>query len=266
MPFARPAALCLRTFRASAPSTISRRTISSTRSLRSAEGSHEEHYDPPGGWLFGVKPGEKYQNEGWENVWFYGFYGVLAFGVIGYCYKPDTSIQTWALEEARRRLEAEGILQDPGLKAGDAKAQTTDTPASTMTGMPDSSVLSPQSAVPNTNRQRPIITSSHNSISGAKPFEILQEILAAAGSQSFPRLNTQKPAQETEILPYTHPATDFDSSVLPSTQDAVWDGMSTTALDFGSSPDQVQDETYNHEPWTPEDIVSCIAHISNGTA
>jgi len=23
------------------------------------------------------------------------------------------SIQTWALEEARRRLEAEGILQDP---------------------------------------------------------------------------------------------------------------------------------------------------------
>lgn len=26
------------------------------------------------------------------------------------------SIQTWALEEARRRLEAEGILQDPDTK------------------------------------------------------------------------------------------------------------------------------------------------------
>lgn len=25
----------------------------------------------------------------------------------------DYSIQTWALEEARRRLEAEGILEDP---------------------------------------------------------------------------------------------------------------------------------------------------------
>jgi hypothetical protein len=27
------------------------------------------------------------------------------------------SIQTWALEEARRRLEAEGILEDPDKKA-----------------------------------------------------------------------------------------------------------------------------------------------------
>lgn len=29
------------------------------------------------------------------------------------------SIQTWALEEARRRLEAEGILQDPDTKPRD---------------------------------------------------------------------------------------------------------------------------------------------------
>jgi hypothetical protein len=27
------------------------------------------------------------------------------------------SIQTWALEEARRRLEAEGILEDPDTKS-----------------------------------------------------------------------------------------------------------------------------------------------------
>lgn len=63
----------------------------STTAIRSAgDHAHEDHYDPPGGWLFGVKPGEKYENEGWENVWFYGFCGSLAFGVIGYCYKPDT--------------------------------------------------------------------------------------------------------------------------------------------------------------------------------
>jgi len=57
---------------------------------RSAEGSHEEHYDPPGGWLFGVKPGEKYQDEGWEKIFVYGFFGTLALGVVGYIYKPDT--------------------------------------------------------------------------------------------------------------------------------------------------------------------------------
>ena len=63
--------------------------LSTTRTLRS-DNAHEDHYDPPGGWLWGVKPGEKYENEGWENVWYYGFIGSLAFGVVGYCYKPDT--------------------------------------------------------------------------------------------------------------------------------------------------------------------------------
>ncbi|CAK1355020.1 hypothetical protein CB0940_01204 [Cercospora beticola] len=92
------------------------RPLSSTAVRSAGDHAHEDHYDPPGGWLFGVKPGEKYENEGWENVWFYGFFGTMAFGVIGYCYKPDTSIQTWALEEARRRLEAEGILEDPDKK------------------------------------------------------------------------------------------------------------------------------------------------------
>ncbi|CAD0050259.1 unnamed protein product [Aureobasidium pullulans] len=58
-------------------------------------------------------PGEKYQEEGWERIFYWGFFGSMAFGIIGYAYKPDTSIQTWALEEARRRLEAEGILADP---------------------------------------------------------------------------------------------------------------------------------------------------------
>lgn len=66
-----------------------RRPLSASSQLRSAE-SHGDHYDPPGGWLFGVKPGEKYQSEGWENIFYWGFFGSMAFGVIGYCYKPDT--------------------------------------------------------------------------------------------------------------------------------------------------------------------------------
>ncbi|KAK5675380.1 hypothetical protein LTS10_011822 [Elasticomyces elasticus] len=93
---------------------IQQRPLSYTAALKSGDShAHEEQYESPSGWLFGVKPGEKYENEGWENVWYYGFFGSLLFGVVGYCYKPDTSIQTWALEEARRRLEAEGILEDP---------------------------------------------------------------------------------------------------------------------------------------------------------
>ncbi|KAI6244458.1 hypothetical protein HI914_07527 [Erysiphe necator] len=53
------------------------------------------------------------KKEDWEDIWVYGFFGSLAFGVVGYAFKPDTSIQTWALEEARRRLEIEGILEEP---------------------------------------------------------------------------------------------------------------------------------------------------------
>ncbi|KAI1194434.1 ESSS subunit of NADH:ubiquinone oxidoreductase-domain-containing protein [Nemania serpens] len=78
--------------------------------------AHGPQYDPPTGWLFGVKPGEKYQKEGWETPFFYGFCGSLLLAGVAYGFKPDTSIQTWALEEARRRLEAEGILEDPQKK------------------------------------------------------------------------------------------------------------------------------------------------------
>ncbi|KAI9673536.1 MAG: hypothetical protein M1829_004043 [Trizodia sp. TS-e1964] len=82
--------------------------------------SHEPEspYNPPGGWLWGVPPGTKPEKEGWETVWIYGFFGSLAFGVVMYAFKPDTSIQTWALEEARRRLEVEGILPDPDVEVG----------------------------------------------------------------------------------------------------------------------------------------------------
>ncbi|KAF1839456.1 hypothetical protein BDW02DRAFT_585120 [Decorospora gaudefroyi] len=88
-----------------------RRPFSVTRTAQS--GGHGPSYDPPTGWLFGVKPGEQYEKEGWEGAMFWGFGGACLFGVVAYAFKPDTSIQTWALEEARRRLEAEGILVDP---------------------------------------------------------------------------------------------------------------------------------------------------------
>ncbi|KAI2610593.1 ESSS subunit of NADH:ubiquinone oxidoreductase [Hypoxylon sp. NC1633] len=93
-------------------STATRSFSATTR----ASSSHGPQYDPPTGWLFGVKPGEKYQKEGWEGPFFYGFCGSLFLAAIAYGFKPDTSIQTWALEEARRRLEAEGILEDPQKK------------------------------------------------------------------------------------------------------------------------------------------------------
>ena len=72
------------------PALSQRAPLSTTTALRAGDHAHEDHYDPPTGWLFGVKPGEKYEPEGWENVWYYGFIGSLLVGVVGYCYKPDT--------------------------------------------------------------------------------------------------------------------------------------------------------------------------------
>jgi hypothetical protein len=62
-----------------------------TSSLRkSADHGHESHYDQPTGWLFGVKPGEKAEKEGWEGIWYWGFYGSFALATVAYAFKPDT--------------------------------------------------------------------------------------------------------------------------------------------------------------------------------
>jgi hypothetical protein len=71
-------------------SSTAKRTLSTTAS-RQADHAHEDHYDPPSGWLFGVKPGEKYQKEGWETVWVWGFFGSLGLAGVAYAFKPDTS-------------------------------------------------------------------------------------------------------------------------------------------------------------------------------
>jgi hypothetical protein len=72
-------------FRATQPT----RTFSQT-ATRQGGGGHGSQYDPPSGWLFGVKPGEKYQKEGWEGIWYWGFYGSFALATIAYAFKPDT--------------------------------------------------------------------------------------------------------------------------------------------------------------------------------
>jgi hypothetical protein len=67
------------------------RGFSNTKQRKAADHAHEDHYDPPSGWLFGVKPGEKPEKEGWETVWVWGFFGSLGLGVVAYAFKPDTS-------------------------------------------------------------------------------------------------------------------------------------------------------------------------------
>jgi hypothetical protein len=69
---------------------LSPRAFSST-ARNSSSDSHEPAYDPPSGWLFGVRPGEKYQKEGWEGPMFYGFCGSFVIFAIALAFKPDTS-------------------------------------------------------------------------------------------------------------------------------------------------------------------------------
>ena len=55
------------------------------------EGHHEDHYDPPGGWLWGIRPGDKYEKEGWENIMIWGYCGSTVVAVIAYVNKEDTT-------------------------------------------------------------------------------------------------------------------------------------------------------------------------------
>lgn len=51
---------------------------------------HESHYDPPGGWLWGIRPGEKAEREGWE-IPFYVMCAGYIVAVVAYSMKEDTS-------------------------------------------------------------------------------------------------------------------------------------------------------------------------------
>jgi len=68
-------------------------------------------YNEPTGFLFGEKPpppGQRRIKQPWETLWYYGMYGTMAIGTVLLYFKPDTSIQTWALKEAKQRMEARG--------------------------------------------------------------------------------------------------------------------------------------------------------------
>ncbi|CAO1613357.1 unnamed protein product [Sympodiomycopsis kandeliae] len=92
-----------------AVSSAARSASSKTIQRRWASGG--QAYNEPSGYLFGEKPlpkGEKRQKEGWENLWYWGFGGSIFLGGLMQYYKPDTSITTWAMGEAKKNLEASG--------------------------------------------------------------------------------------------------------------------------------------------------------------
>jgi hypothetical protein len=64
------------------------RAFSQSQAVKS--GGHGHSYDPPSGWLFGVKPGEKYEKEGWEGPIYYGLCGAIGLTIVAYAFKPDT--------------------------------------------------------------------------------------------------------------------------------------------------------------------------------
>ncbi|KAI0673500.1 ESSS subunit of NADH:ubiquinone oxidoreductase-domain-containing protein [Trametes maxima] len=78
---------------------------------RYASHGHGPHYNEPTGYLFGEKPlppGQKRKREAWENIWYIGMYGTMGVAAVLLYYKPDTSVSTWALKEAKERMEARG--------------------------------------------------------------------------------------------------------------------------------------------------------------
>ena len=85
---ARPASSILRAPVARTSTPFATRAFS--QSMVKRGGGHESHYDVPQGWLFGVKPGEEYKKEGWENATFYVFIPLMVLFVGVYAFKPDT--------------------------------------------------------------------------------------------------------------------------------------------------------------------------------
>ncbi|KAF5390172.1 hypothetical protein D9757_002865 [Collybiopsis confluens] len=70
-------------------------------------------FNEPSGWLFGEKPlppGQKRVKESWENIWYFGMFGSMAFAMVMLYYKPDNSVESWALHEAKERMEARGEI------------------------------------------------------------------------------------------------------------------------------------------------------------
>lgn len=45
-------------------------------------------------------------------IWYVGMYGTMALAAVLLYYKPDTSMRTWAYNEAKARMEARGEKTD----------------------------------------------------------------------------------------------------------------------------------------------------------
>ena len=126
---------------ASALSTTPRTTTRAFSRSQVKQGGHGPSYDPPSGWLFGVKPGEAYEKEVWENAIYWGFGGACAFGVVAYAFKPDTRYvldpisDSWMVmmrqwERGRRR----GVIAAAGIIRSDAdRTRETVEPESQLT-------------------------------------------------------------------------------------------------------------------------------------
>lgn len=70
------------------PTSLTARAFSTAPTRRADD--HGSHYDAPSGWLWGVPPGQKPEKEGWEGIWYWGFYGSLGLAVVAYAFKPDS--------------------------------------------------------------------------------------------------------------------------------------------------------------------------------
>jgi len=68
---------------------------------------HSEHYDVAGGYLFGVKPGERREREGWEWMYYIFMFGGMAFITVGLFLKPggNDTMGQWAQQEIKLRKQ-----------------------------------------------------------------------------------------------------------------------------------------------------------------
>lgn len=93
MPLIRPSQArnlrCLRKTPITSLPRQQRNNLSAT-ARRAGGDSHGSHYDPPSGWLWGIAPGQKYEKEGWETIFYWMFCGGCVAGAVGYAFKPDT--------------------------------------------------------------------------------------------------------------------------------------------------------------------------------
>merc|ERR1711974_26058 len=87
--------------------TLARTAIRSTKTLtQSRLASGGAHFNEPTGYLFGEKPpapGKKRVREDWEAIYYWGMFGGMALGGVLIYYKPDTSIEGWARQQAKEK-------------------------------------------------------------------------------------------------------------------------------------------------------------------